>query len=176
MSAPNTAQGILACLTLLTIATARADAIADCLTIKADPQRLACYDNAAKAAAEARAKSGQVRATSEAERVLKAPDASILSPEQSAAAKVAVEQMNKLTAATALGISYRDYGTRIVDISAEFKESTRSLPESDLSKQLSMALGDHVKAREIWNALIEARYGEAFEKVYCPSLSAETRR
>ena len=65
---------ILACLTLLTIATARADAIADCLTIKADPQRLACYDNAAKAAAEARAKSGQVRATSEAERILKAPE------------------------------------------------------------------------------------------------------
>jgi len=84
MSAPNTAQGILACLTLLTIATARADAIADCLTIKADPQRLACYDNAAKAAAEARAKSGQVRAReSHIDRRAASPDAMISSARSS---------------------------------------------------------------------------------------------
>lgn len=150
------------------------DGIVTCIGVKADKQRLACFDKAAKSAAEAKAKAEADRQRADAERALKPPaDPNALTSEQLEAAKGAAKQLNKLSSATEVGISYRDYGTRIVDVSAEFKEAVRKLPDSDLQKLLTTALADHIRAREVWNALIQASYGEVFEKVMCPGLVTE---
>lgn len=154
-------------------ARAADDEFLACLALKGDKPRLACFDKAAKAAAEAKVRLEAERQKADAERALKPVDANLLTPEQLEAAKAAVRQLNKLSSATEVGISYRDYGTRIVDVSGEFKEAARKLPDSDLQKALNAALADHVRAREVWSALIQASYGEVFEKVMCPSLASD---
>src|SRR5579862_2931219 len=152
---------------LVSASASNADDLAHCLSLKVDKQRLACYDKAAKTIAEEQARAEQERVKAAAEQVVKASDPNTLSAAQKDAAKQAIRQLNKLTAATEVGISYRDYGTRIVDMSSEFKEAMGGLPKSDLNEQLSNALADHVRAREVWNLLIQAQYGEVFEKVVC---------
>jgi hypothetical protein len=152
---------------------ASADEVTDCLKIKGDKARLVCYDKAAKLQAEAQAKAEQERIRAASEQKIKAPDPSALSPEQKTAAKEALKQLNKLAAATEVGLSYREYGTRIVDVSGDLKEALNAIPESDLRKQMTLALGDYVRAREVWNALIISEYGEVFEKVMCPGLVSD---
>jgi hypothetical protein len=150
-----------------------ADEVTDCLKIKPDKARLACYDKTTKLLIEVQAKAEQDRIRAATEQKIKPPDPSALSPEQKTAAKEALKQLNKLAAATEVGLSYRDYGTRIVDVSGDLKEALNAIPESDLRKQMTLALGDYVRAREVWNALIISEYGEVFEKVMCPGLVSD---
>jgi hypothetical protein len=170
----QTAQIFAVLITLACFARgAEADEVTACMAIKVEKQRLACYDKAAKTLVEAQAKAEQERLKAALEQVVKPTNPNALSDAQKEAAKQAIRQLNKLTAATEVGISYRDYGTRIVDISSEFKEAITAVPSSELRSHLSSVLADHVRAREVWNLLIEAKYGEVFEEVVCPSLRTE---
>jgi hypothetical protein len=170
-SARQIAPVLCLCVSLACLARhAEAEDLIGCMTIKAEKQRLACYDKAAKALVEEQARAQQERLKAAQEQVVRASNPNALSDAQKEAAKQAIKQLNKLTAATEVGISYRDYGTRIVDMSPDFKEAIGGIPKSELRDYLSDALTDHVRAREIWSAMIQVEYGDIFEKAFCPDL------
>lgn len=150
-----------------------AQTIEDCIPIKVDKARLACFDKSAKAAVTAKAMAEEKRKLDGANEVVRLSDPALLKSENRLAAESALKQLNKLTAATEVGISLRDYSTRIVDASGDFKDALRNLPMSTLRNELEAALADHVTARGLWSAMIQINYASIFQEHYCPMLTKD---
>ena len=95
-------------------ARARGQVLVECLAIKPDKPRLTSYDKPAKIFVDIQRKAEQERRKAAEEQEICRTDANTLQPDQKVKAERAVNQLNKLFAATEVGISYREYGTRIV--------------------------------------------------------------
>lgn len=160
--------------TILAAASSDAQTLNECVNLKVDKARLSCFDKFAKTNLENQAKA-QAAQSANAAAAKQAADAekanpNWITPEIAEAAKLALKQINRLGAAAEVGISLRDYGTKIADVSGEFKDAINVIPDSELKRELQGAFGEHILAREFWSAMLDAGYSEVFQKVYCPKL------
>jgi hypothetical protein len=86
---------------------------------------------------------------------------SALSPQTATAARAAIKELRKLAGATEIGISFREYGSRLIDIKTTVDEALASIREGELKTEISLALEAYVDAGQAWNTIIKdgnARY------------------
>jgi hypothetical protein len=84
-----------------------------------------------------------------------------LSPQAKTSASKALKSLRKLAGATEIGITFQEYGTRLIDINAEVDEALASLPEGVIKQEISLALQAYVDAGKAWNVTIQhgSQYG-----------------
>lgn len=77
-----------------------------------------------------------------------------LSPQAKAAANEALKALRKMASATEVGISYQEYGTRIIDAKADVDEAIRQLPDSALKEHISLAMEAYADAARAWSQML----------------------
>lgn len=83
------------------------------------------------------------------------PHSSNLTVSQKAAALAAIKALSKLQAATEVGVSYVDYGTRLIDAKADVTDSLANLADGQLKQKLSLAMDAYVDAHTAWGEILE---------------------
>jgi hypothetical protein len=78
-----------------------------------------------------------------------------LSPRVATAARTAVKELRKLAGATEIGVSFQDYGSRLIDAKNAIDEALVSIPEGELKKEIGLALEAYVDAGHAWNTIIK---------------------
>ena len=88
-------------------------------------------------------------------------------------ASSAIRALRKLAGATEVGISFREYGSRVIDVKADVDESIRELPEGDLRNEIRLAMEAYADAAQAWNEmtrhefmLINYEHGASLQKKY----------
>jgi hypothetical protein len=77
-----------------------------------------------------------------------------LSPQAKAAANDALKALRKMASATEVGISYQEYGTRIIDAKAEVDEAIRQLPDGEVREHISLAMEAYADAARAWGQML----------------------
>lgn len=67
------------------------------------------------------------------------------------AAIAALKSLRKMAGAAQMGINFQEYSSRIIDVKADVDESVAQLPDSEVKKEISLALQAYVDAKTIWN-------------------------
>ncbi len=71
------------------------------------------------------------------------------------AAQNAIKSLRRIATATEVGVNFRDYGTRIIDLKTDVDEDLAQLPESQLKQEITFALDAYVDANTAWNASLQ---------------------
>jgi len=75
-------------------------------------------------------------------------------PQKNEDANRALRALRKLGGATEIGISFQEYGSRLIDIKNEVDEATSRIPASDLKNELTSAMEAYVDAGQAWNQML----------------------
>jgi hypothetical protein len=78
-----------------------------------------------------------------------------LAPQAATAARTAIKELRKLAGATEIGVSFREYGTRLIDVKNAVDDALASIQEGELKKEISLALEAYVDAGHAWNTIIK---------------------
>jgi hypothetical protein len=74
------------------------------------------------------------------------------SSQSEAAATKALRALRKLAGATEVGISFQEYGTRLIDVKAEVDEALSQLPDGEVKNEIKLAMEAYADAGQGWNA------------------------
>jgi len=77
-----------------------------------------------------------------------------LTASQRMAAQEAIKELYKLASATEVGVSFLEYGSRIIDVKAAVDMNLRALPESDVKDEIRLAMEAYADANTAWNRMI----------------------
>lgn len=77
----------------------------------------------------------------------------------------AVAALQKLQAATQVGVNYQNYGQLLIEAKAKVNEAMKSLPDGELKSEMSGAMDSYADAATVWGIKIERRslYGDNSE-------------
>jgi hypothetical protein len=96
-----------------------------------------------------------------------------LNPQAIAAALEALKALRKMAGATEIGISFQEYGSRMIDAKADVEEALRQLPEGELRTEIALAMDAYADASKAWNQmirydfmLVEFEPGSSLQKKY----------
>lgn len=96
-----------------------------------------------------------------------------LSSQAKAAARDSLKALRKMAGATEIGISFQEYGSRVIDAKAEVEEGLGQLPEGELKTEISLAMDAYADASKAWNEMIRYEFlivkfepGATFQKKY----------
>lgn len=79
------------------------------------------------------------------------------SEKQQAAIKAAVLALRKLSDVTVIGVTYRDYKTKLADSKNIIEDAVALLPQGETRKQLMDAWSPHIKAVQWWDTMLNMR-------------------
>lgn len=79
------------------------------------------------------------------------------------AALAAVRSLRKLASAAEIGVTYRDYSSRLIDVKSEVDEALAQMPDGDLKKEVAAAMEAYGDAGQAWSRTLGGggRYTEA---------------
>ena len=77
-----------------------------------------------------------------------------LNPQAIAAVRDALKALRKMAGATEIGISFQEYGSRVIDAKADVEEALRQLPEGELKTEIALAMDAYADASKAWNQMI----------------------
>lgn len=66
----------------------------------------------------------------------------------------ALRSLRKLAGATAIGINFQEYGSRLIDVKNEVDEATSRMQSGDLKTELTLAMEAYVDAGQAWNQML----------------------
>ena len=96
-----------------------------------------------------------------------------LNPQEIAAVSDALKALRKMAGATEIGISFQEYGSRVIDAKADVEEALRQLPEGELKTEIALAMDAYADASKAWNQmirydfmLVEFEPGSSLQKKY----------
>jgi hypothetical protein len=77
----------------------------------------------------------------------------------------AIAALQKLQAATQVGVNYQTYGQLLIDAKAKVNDSVKSLPDGELKTEISGAMDSYADAATVWGRKIEGHslYGDNSE-------------
>jgi len=85
----------------------------------------------------------------------------------------ALKSLKKLSAATEVGISFQEYGKRLIDVKIEVDDSITSLPDGYVKDEIKLAMEAYTDASTAWNNMIRDDYlfpslepGKSLQKKY----------
>ena len=79
-------------------------------------------------------------------------------------AQNALKSLRKMSSATKVGISQREYSSRLIDLQAEVDENLRDISEGELKQEIKLALETYADASTAWN---EAGFTSGISYVAC---------
>lgn len=91
------------------------------------------------------------------------PHSTGLTTAQKAAALAALKSLNKLQAATEVGVSYVDYSSRLIDVKAEVSDNLENVPDGQLKQKINSAMDAYADARTAWGEIIEYGYWDVLK-------------
>ncbi len=133
--------------------------LSDCSGIKNDKKRLECYDKLS-AATSAQTKFHEAASPTNA-----------LKPDQKSATEDAIRAIRKMASATEVGISLREYGSRVIDMAAATDDALLNIPDSQLKSKILDAKKAYVDARQLWTAMFNTKYVSSFLAAYGSKLA-----
>jgi hypothetical protein len=77
-----------------------------------------------------------------------------LNPQAIAAVRDALKALRKMAGATEIGITFQEYGSRVIDAKADVEEALRQLPEGELKTEIALAMDAYADASKAWNEMI----------------------
>jgi hypothetical protein len=77
-----------------------------------------------------------------------------LNPQAMVAVRDALKALRKMAGATEIGISFQEYGSRVIDAKADVEEALRQLPEGELKTEIGLAMDAYADASKAWNQMI----------------------
>jgi hypothetical protein len=83
------------------------------------------------------------------------PSPSALSPQAQDAAKSAIKALRKMDAAAQVGVSYQEYGSRLIDTKAEVDEALSQIPEGKVKREIHLSMEAYTDANMAWSNLID---------------------
>jgi hypothetical protein len=66
------------------------------------------------------------------------------------AAMEAIKALRKLESATSVGVSFAEYGTRLIDAKAAVDESLSRISNVELKSEIELAMGEYSFASQVW--------------------------
>jgi len=77
----------------------------------------------------------------------------------------AVAALQKLQAATQVGVNYQTYGQLLIDAKAKVNDAMKSLPDGELKTEINGAMDSYADAATVWGRKIEGHslYGDNSE-------------
>jgi hypothetical protein len=89
-------------------------------------------------------------------------------PQISETVKAALRELRKMSGATNVGISFKDYSTRIIDLKAAVEEALLELHDGELKNKINTALDAFVDASTFWNESLKpdqiAEMGDVYDQ------------
>lgn len=70
----------------------------------------------------------------------------------------ALKALRKLSSATEVGINFRDYGSRVVDVKTELNELLPTITEGRTKEAIQSAMSAYQDAGTLWNGYIQSTY------------------
>jgi hypothetical protein len=113
----------------------------DCSKIKAEKSRLQCYDANARATATAHS-SSEEKGKAQIEQALKA--------------------LRKISSATSMGISQRDYSQLVAEQAFVIDEALREAPDSAVKSAIAQSKDAYIDARTLWGDMYSMGYVSIF--------------
>jgi len=86
--------------------------------------------------------------------LLPKPIVSLPAPPQNEDANRALRALRKLAGATEIGISFQEYGSRLIDVKNEVDDASSRILPGDLKTELLLAMEAYVDAGQAWNRMI----------------------
>jgi hypothetical protein len=74
----------------------------------------------------------------------------------------ALKSLRKLAAATEVGVSFREYGTRLIDVKTEIEELLPDISEGNVKEEIKLAMEAYADASKVWNEMIKTGNGDLF--------------
>ncbi len=68
----------------------------------------------------------------------------------------AVAALQKLQAATQVGVNYQTYGQLLIEAKAKVNEAVKSLPDGELKTEMSGAMDSYADAATVWASRLTA--------------------
>lgn len=123
---------------------------------------LICADPTSAAAQRRGSRKGKGRTSATpARRSDEAKQTNSMSPQAMAACRDALREMRKLMGATEIGVSYREYGTRLIDTKALVEEAFALIPDGEFKSEVALTMVAFIDANTAWNTIVNStsRYG-----------------
>jgi hypothetical protein len=97
-------------------------------------------------------------------------DSIIVVPPLSETIKSALKELRKFAGATEVGISFKEYSTRVIDLKSSVEEALIELKDGELKTNMKTALDAYVDASTFWNETLKpdevANMNGGFEKKF----------
>lgn len=87
-------------------------------------------------------------------------------PPETSDAKRALRALETLAAATEVGINYREYGKRLIDVKVAVEDILHGLPAGELKTEIAAALKEFQDAKQVWDIYVADRSPLMLEKLY----------
>jgi hypothetical protein len=81
-----------------------------------------------------------------------------VAPPKDEDANRALRALRKLAGATEIGISFQEYGSRLIDVKNEVDDASSRIPAGDLKNELSLAMEAYADAGQAWNQMIRYEF------------------
>lgn len=82
------------------------------------------------------------------------------------AAGEAIKALRKLESATSVGVSFAEYGTRLIDAKAAVDEALPRVSDGELKSEIELAMSEYSLASQVWQTvnreMIEDRYNSGY--------------
>lgn len=80
--------------------------------------------------------------------------------------KEGLKALRMMASATEVGISFEEYGRRIIDVKTMVDTCLTNLPESDLKKEMELSVAAYVDAGKAWNEFVRRRRSVNEDSLY----------
>jgi hypothetical protein len=71
------------------------------------------------------------------------------------AAQAAIKSLRKLTSAVEIGVNFRDYSSRLIDVKSEVDDALLKVDEGPLKQEIAEAMAAYGDAGRAWNRIIQ---------------------
>lgn len=76
-----------------------------------------------------------------------------MKPAPPQAAVDALKRLRKIAGATEIGITYQEYGSRLIDLKADIDDLLTQVPNGELKKEIGRAMEAYIDALTIWRLM-----------------------
>ncbi len=83
-----------------------------------------------------------------------------------AAAKEAVKAIRKLESATSVGVSFAEYGTRLIDAKADVDESLSRMSDGKLKTEIGLSMDEYSYASQVWQIVNREEFRDKYNTGY----------
>jgi hypothetical protein len=90
-----------------------------------------------------------------------------LTEKQDEIAKDAIEELNKISAATEIGINKIEYSKMLIDAKSKVNQVSQDLPDGELKQKIEEAMENYIDAYILWDELDELKSQDIQSLIVC---------